>query len=173
MKSFYFQFGMAAIGGIALLFWGPWSQNLPALNLPTLSSLIETVAEGDPGPAVLVMVIPDVASINAIRESIIPERIIASSEQGFALIDGRVFATSIGAATDPINLAGWADRPIELVESPGGHKPTVYQQQTAEAARLLEEAPEADAYRALKGKGSLSRGESLRLLEEMERRGEI
>ena len=70
-------------------------------------------------------------------------------------------------------MAGWADRPIELLESPGGHKPTVYQQQTAEAARLLEEALEDDAYRSLKGKGSLSRGESIRLIEEMERRGEL
>jgi hypothetical protein len=163
-----FQLGMVLIGGLALLIWGPWSSKMP--DLWSLMNKVTKVTE-TLRPPVVVWLLEDEASLDTIRDSIDPERIIASSDNAFAIIEGRIFATSIEAANGPLNHAGWSDRRIEFVDQPGMRKPTFaeIEAQIAEAA----EASSEDDYDALKSKSSLSQAESLRLLKQMERHGDL
>ncbi len=166
MQSWFFQAGLLIAAGFALLVWGPWER--PSLELQ-ISNPIAMIASASAPPPVRVLLLPEPSHLEAIRAAVLPEQIVASTPEAIALLRGRVIATSIEAAAGPINAAGWAERPIELIEAPGQHKPTYAQYQASEEQRLAEEATSADPL----AQSSFSPLETMRILEAMERRGDI
>ncbi|MFQ5513780.1 MAG: hypothetical protein ACE5FG_05025 [Myxococcota bacterium] len=164
-----FQLGMLAIGGLALLFWGPWSPELPSLELPELRASFPGESRV---PPVTVVLLPDRSSVRVLREAVAPERVVVSSEEAVVLAEGHVFATSIEAATEPINRAGWAERPIRFARGSGQARPSAVRHEEATAG-ASQRATDADAFLSLKDERSLSHSDTLRLLEAMERRGDL
>ena len=171
MRMLPFQVGMALMGGVALLIWGPWSDRLP--NVSELMSYVTDMTEMATEAPVVVMVMRDQASVNTVRAVIEPKRILAASEDAFATAEGRIFATSIEAASEPLNLAGWANRRIEFVDVAGKRKPTFAEIQARAQAEEAAEVASETAMDALKNKDSLTRSEALELLQEMEKNGDI
>jgi len=116
------------------------------------------VTEKDP---VLVFVIPSVENARRVRAAIAPERIALQSQQGLALMGGRVVALSLDDAGDIIEEAGWVDHPIQIVrlEDPGPEEGEEFEPGSDEArlARL----------RSLVHKPTLSRGEQMFVLMAM------
>ncbi|MEE8166345.1 MAG: hypothetical protein V3T64_12300 [Myxococcota bacterium] len=70
------------------------------------------LVEKDP---VLVFVLPGVENARRLRASIAPDRIVWQGVQGLALAGGRVLALNLDDAGDVIEIAGWVDRPIQIV----------------------------------------------------------
>ena len=159
-----FQLGMAVFGGLALLVWGPWSFELPEIELPELSSWVESVGE----PSVTIMLMESRESLDAMRKGVDAERIVARSPEAFALIEGRIFATSIDAANGPLNAAGWAGRSLEFIDPAGLRKPRL-----AGIGDMGSDPSQGDGLADLMAQPTLSHSDSMRLLKEMERRGDL
>ncbi len=82
--------------------------------LPRLSDFIE------PPEPVLVIVVGSTRLVGSVRKAISPDRIVADTDDAFALVDRRIIAASAEAASGPINELGWIHREIELVSVPMG-----------------------------------------------------
>ncbi|MCH6563893.1 MAG: hypothetical protein O7B23_05800 [Deltaproteobacteria bacterium] len=52
------------------------------------------------------LLVGDPRSVAKIRDAVDPDHIVASTPQAFALVEGRISATSIEAASRPLNRAG-------------------------------------------------------------------
>ncbi len=162
--SFLFQISLLGAGLIVLLAWGTnWQWELPA-PLRRVEAPIELSTE----PPVLVMLVGDAESVATIRDAVDPDRIVAATPEAFALVEGRIIATSIDAANRPLNRAGWASREIEIVMPPAKLTPGFAQKKSASGPN-----PSGDSFVALKDKDVLTQGESLGLLKEMNQRGEF
>ncbi len=100
-------FATSFMVGAAALF-GLWAADQPDWAQDALAWI-----EPSPEP-VLVLLVKRRDHVAAVRASVDPERVVAATDDAFALREGRVIATSPEAASEPVNLAGWVDRPIEL-----------------------------------------------------------
>ena len=63
---------------------------------------------------VLVFLLPGESDVDTVREAIDSSRIVAHTQQGFAVREGRIVATGHSAAGTLLTLASWTDRPLEL-----------------------------------------------------------
>ena len=159
-SSFLFQVSTLA-GGLLLLML--WLADWEAIRLE---------AEGwfDPGVGlaveepVTVMLVGDAESVAEIRDAVDPDRIVASTPQAFALIEGRIIASSIEAASQSLNRAGWASRSIEIVPPPKKRAPGY-------AAAQDEATQNGDPSVALEDKDVLTQGQAMRLMNETDQRG--
>ena len=117
------------------------------------------LVEKDP---VLVFVIPGVENARRLRAAIAPERIVWQGADGLALAGGRVLALDLDAAGDVIEIAGWVDRPIQIVrlEDPQREEDTELEGGASREERLAR-------LRSLVNKPTLSRGEQMFALAAM------
>jgi hypothetical protein len=164
-----FQASMLGAGLIVLLLWGANWEWRPLELMPWLSRAFEKEPLQDhTNSPVTVMLVGDQESVAAIREAVHPDRIVASTPDGFALVEGRIIATSIEAASRPLNKAGWADRQIEIVLPPAPLKPDFPTMQRASAG-----TGSSDTVSALKDKQVLTPAETRKILETMDQSGDL
>ncbi len=159
-SSFLFQ--VSTLGG-GLLLLMLWLADWEAIRLEAESWFDAGVGLAVEEP-VTVMLVGDPESVAEIRDAVDPDRIVASTPQAFALIEGRIIATSIEAASRPLNQAGWASRSIEIALPPKKRTPRY-------AAAQDEATQNGDPLVALKDKDVLTQGQTMRLLNEMDQRG--
>jgi hypothetical protein len=127
-----------------------WHRELVASlpNVPT-PALFAT----PPTEPVLILLVGSDESVDLVRKAVDPERIVASTPHAFAVADGHVVAADVEAASDPLNAAGWGDRPIEILGPDAGARPVASETQPTIAE--------------LAKKPTLSAGEAMRLLDQM------
>ena len=105
--------------------------------------------------AVLVIAVKTQANLDAVRSAVSKDRIIASSQTGFAIDPQRIVVTSLEFAGELLTMAGWQDRPLQIVA----------------VERRLREDDGADKKltdtASLMNKPTLTRGEVYRLLKSM------
>ena len=159
-SSFLFQVSTLAGGLLLLMLWLADWEAIRAEAASWLNASVELATE----EPVMVMLVGDTDSVAEIRDAVDPDRIVASTPDAFALVEGRIIATSVEAASRPLNKAGWASRSIEIVEPPTRRRPGY-------AAAQAAGAPSEDPFVALKNKDVLTEGQTLKLLNEMDRRG--
>lgn len=116
------------------------------------------LAEEEP---VLVFVIPGVENARRVRAAIKPERIVWQGKEGLALAGGRVLALNLDSAGDVIELAGWVDRPIQIVRL---DDPQPEQDAASDGASREERLVRL---RSLVSKPTLSRGEQMFIMSAM------
>ena len=164
-----FQASLLGAGLIVLLLWGANWEWRPVELMPWLSRAFakEPLQEHTDLP-VTVMLVGNRESVAAIREAVHPDRIVASTPDGFALIEGRIIATSVEAASRPLNKAGWADRQIEIVLPPAPLMPDFPATQRSSAG-----TGSTDPVSALKDKKVLTPAETRKLLGAMDQRGDL
>ncbi len=63
---------------------------------------------------VLVFLLPGESEVDTVREAIDSSRIVARTQQGFAVTEGRIVATGHSAVETLLTLANWTDRSLEL-----------------------------------------------------------
>ena len=159
-SSFLFQVSTLA-GGLLLLML--WLADWEAIRLKAKSWFNAGVGLPVEEP-VMVMLVGDAKSVAEIRDAVDPDRIVASTSQAFALVEGRIIATSIEAASRPLNQASWASRSIEIMLPPKKRAPGY-------AAAQAETTQNGDPWVALKDKGILTQGQTTKLLNAMDQRG--
>ena len=105
--------------------------------------------------AVLVIAVETQGNLDAVRRAVSKDRIVASSKTGFAIHPQRLVVTSLESAGELLTMAGWQDRPLEIVD----------------VGRRLREDDVADkqleSIASLMNKPTLTRGEAYRLLRSM------
>jgi hypothetical protein len=69
-----------------------------------------------PSEPVMVVVVKGHADLEAVREVIDEERIVANSLDGFVVREGRVVVFSVEAVGPLLRLAGWSDAELEIVK---------------------------------------------------------
>jgi len=135
-----------------------WHRDVLA-ELPPLESLVPAP---QPEP-VLILLLGSEESVESVRSAIASERIVASSPGAFAIDSGRIVAVDVETASDPLNAAGWADRPLEiltadrLARAPG-----------AGTGAGAEAPPSLPPIAELAKKPTLTAGEAMRLLEHIQ-----
>ena len=96
-----------------------------------------------------------VENVEVVRRVVEPERIVASSAEGFAIDGGRVVSASLEQAGAPLSAAGWTDRPVEIL--------------TPQRRKEVTQAPGQECPQATGAHGwALSQAEALRLLDSVE-----
>jgi hypothetical protein len=104
-RSLCLCLGLLLAGGVCLTLWKGDIRKEPA-GAPEPST---------GAPPVLVLLVGGESSVAALRAAIDPERIVARSEGGFALREGRIVAEDHRAAERILTDAGWLDRRLEIV----------------------------------------------------------
>jgi hypothetical protein len=128
-------------------------------SLPEIESLAP-VAQVEP---VLILLLGSEESVERVRSAIASERIVASSRGAFAIDGGRIVAVDVESASDPLNAAGWADRPLEILTPDHlGQAPV------AGAGESTASAPSLPPLAELAKKPTLTMGEATRLLEHIQ-----
>ncbi len=159
-SSFLFQVS-TLVGGLLLLLL--WLADWDAIRLEA-ASWFDAGVELNAEEPVMVMLVGDPERVAAIRDAVDPDRIVASTPDAFALVEGRIIATSVEAASRPLNQAGWASRSIEIVVPP--------RKLTPGYAAVQDGGPgSGDPSVAFKDKDVLSQDQSLKLLNAMDQRG--
>jgi len=131
-------------------------------SLPELESL---VSFHQPEP-VLILLVGSQDSVERVRSAIAPERIVASSPDAFAIDVGCIVTVDVEAASDPLNAAGWADRPLEILTPDRLAQATPASDAGADPD--AEAAPELPPLSELAKKPTLTLGEAMRLLEHIQ-----
>ncbi len=159
-SSFLFQVSTLVAGLLLLLLWlADWE----AVRLEA-ASWFDAGVEPSAEEPVMVMLVGDAERVAAIRDAVDPDRIVASTPDAFALVEGRIIATSVEAASRPLNQAGWASRSIEIVVPP--------RKLTPGYAAVQRGGPGSeDPSVALKDRDVLSQDQALKLLNAMDQRG--
>jgi len=145
----------AALAALVVLLLGAgyhlgWHQSLAA-SLPPLESL----GTGEESEPVLILLLGSTESVEHLRAVVAPERVIADGRSAFALAGGRIVAADVESASDPLNAAGWTERPVQILT----------------AARLAQgqaQAEPGNALAELARKPTLTPGEALRLLRQLD-----
>ncbi len=107
-RSLCLSLGVLAAAAAALLLWHgeAWE--------PSRRALTHRGDRGDEHPPVVVILVEGKRDVAAIRATVDPARILARSEGGFALEEGRVVAAGHDAVGTILTSAGWLDRPLEF-----------------------------------------------------------
>ena len=159
-SSFLFQVS-TLVGGLLLLLL--WLADWDTIRLQA-ASWFDAPVELNADEPITVMLVGDAERVAAIRDAVDPDRIVASTPDAFALVEGRIIATSVEAASWPLNQAGWASRSVEIVVPPRKLTPGY-------AATQNRGPGSEDPSGALKDKDFLSQGQTLNLLNKMDQRG--
>lgn len=75
------------------------------------------------GEPVLILVVGSPAKVAGVEREVSADRVLASSEDGFALREGLLVVSSIDRAGPLLMRAGWRDKPIEIVDAQRARKP--------------------------------------------------
>ena len=105
--------------------------------------------------AVVVIAVETEQNLDRVRRSVSSERILVNSDTGFAVEPQRIVVTSLEFAGEILAMAGWQDRPLEIV----------YVRRRARTDE--EEDEQASRIAALVNKPTLTRGEAYVLLNSM------
>ncbi len=137
----------------------------------TVPKILESIGATLEQPAVLVLIVRDRNELDQIQRAIAPDRIIASSRDAFAVVEGRIVTTRIEAAGVVLSQAGWVDRELEFLDTPdlrrlrmAGAESGTSQPDAGDApptAAPEEPADLSDLY----AKDTLTVGEALRVLK--------
>lgn len=122
------------------------------------------VVEEEP---VLVFVIPDVQNARTVRAAIAPDRIALQTEQGLALIGGRIVALNLDDAGDVIEAAGWVERPIQIVRLEDPSTDDAVGEEGGDGLAPADRAARQARLRSLVSKKTLTRGEQMFVLSAM------
>jgi hypothetical protein len=68
---------------------------------------------------VLVIVVGTEANVEAVHRSVSPGRIVAHSDSGLAVTPQRLIVESLESAGEILMMAGWSNRPLEIVDIKG------------------------------------------------------
>jgi hypothetical protein len=101
--------------------------------------------------AVLIVAVETPENLAVVRRAVSADRLVASSEHGFAIEPRRLVVTRLERAGDLLGKAGWSDRPLEIVHV--GPR----ERESAQAGRLSDVAELVD-------EPTLTMGEAYRLL---------
>ncbi len=126
------------------LIWGAEKPGMP-----------DWVGSPDASDAVLVIVVETQGNLDIVRRAVSTDRVVASSSTGLAIEPQRVVVTSLESAGEILTMAGWQDRPLEIVDL---------------GRRIREDAPAAknlEGIASLVNKPTLTRGEAYLLLSSM------
>ncbi len=122
---------------------------------------------GEKSETVLVFLVGSRWGVETVKKSVDPARIVAETPDAIALVEGRMVAVDAAAVSEPLMLAGWADRQLELLQVPrddglrrSGKKGTGEQSE--------EDAARMDRITELMNKPSLTQGEALFVLNAMD-----
>jgi len=111
-------------------------------------------------PPVLVVVLGSRDAVDDVRRALRPEHIVADSGGAVAVAGGRILAADLAAASEPLNRAGWADRPVEILRV----RPRDPRPGSAVGSETAPAPGSAEHLAALVQKPTLSRGEQLAVL---------
>jgi hypothetical protein len=126
--AFLAGFLTASLLAVVVTLWrdGSWH---PERALPGLPGL-----ESEP---VLVIVLGDLQKLAQVRAAIDDERIVAESEDAFALRERRVVSESFAGVGPMLTAAGWSDDSLEIVAI-RLHEPETGSDRTSELAELMK-----------------------------------
>ena len=99
---------IASIASVVLLSTGLYV----ALERPAW--LPDAVASPAEQSRVLVFLVGGPAGVDHVRKAVSPDRIVYATADAIALREGRIVASNAAAVSEPMNEAGWRDRPIEM-----------------------------------------------------------
>jgi len=104
--AFAAGFLTAALAAVVFVAWkdGSWDRGRVLPGLPGL--------ESEP---VLVVVVGDLRGVAQVRAAIDDERIVAESDDAFALKERRVISESFAGVGPMLTAAGWGDDSLEIV----------------------------------------------------------
>jgi len=104
--AFASGFLTAALLALVLFVWqdGSWSHERVWPGLPGLVS-----------KPVLVIVVGDGGQLAQVRAAIDDERVVAESDDAFALMERRIISESFAGVGPMLTAAGWGDDPLEIV----------------------------------------------------------
>lgn len=154
-----FMAAMAAMAAVAVMSMGTFL----ALEKP---SWLPVFGE-EKSDTVLVFLVGSRRGVETVKKSVDPARIVAETPNAIALVEGRMVAVDAAAVSEPLMAAGWADRPLELLQVPRddglnrGEKKGTGEQSGEDAARI-------DRIMELMNKPSLTQGEALFVLNAMD-----
>ncbi len=121
--------------GLVLGLAGGW---LLALGLPALGDLMQSgreklerpdvQASRSSEPSVMVIVVGTRGRVASVRKAVSSDRILATSENGFAIQGRRLIAVSLENVGGLLMKAGWEDAPLEILTASrtgrrGGDRP--------------------------------------------------
>ncbi len=111
--------GTAFTAGLVLGLAGGW---LLALGAPALGNLMQRGREAlerpqtqASQPSVMVVVVGTRGRVASVRTAVSDDRILAASEDGFALQGRRLVAVSLEDVGNLLMRAGWDDAPLEIL----------------------------------------------------------
>ncbi len=111
--------GTAFTAGLVLGLAGGW---LLALGAPALGNLMQRGREAlerpqtqASQPSVMVVVVGTRGRVASVRAAVSNDRILAASEDGFALQGRRLVAVSLEDVGNLLMRAGWDDAPLEIL----------------------------------------------------------
>ncbi len=81
-----------------------------------MPSTPEWVGSQDGTDAALIIVVETQANLDMVRRAVSTDRVVASSSTGFAIEPQRVVVLSLESAGEILMMAGWQDRPLEIVD---------------------------------------------------------
>ncbi|MEE9281979.1 MAG: hypothetical protein V3V67_17550 [Myxococcota bacterium] len=114
-KDHAFAIGAVVAGGLMLLFYF----SPPTWTVPSPRDWIRENLAAAPQQPVLVFIVGTPENVAVMRDAVGSDRIVVNTRDSFALDEGRVIAASMDAVGSSITAAGWIDRPVEIVPSPG------------------------------------------------------
>jgi len=115
-------------------------------------------------PGVILVVVRFKADLDTLRAAIPPNRVLLDRRDSLALTGGRIFATSIEAASEPLSRLGWAHRGLEILD-PTTPRNTHNRRPSSHAADPA--AASSDPFLALSKKNTLTRQDAEALLNHM------
>jgi hypothetical protein len=126
--AFVSGFLTAALVAAALILWkdGSWNRERIWPGLPELKS-----------KPVLVVVVGDLQQLAQVRAAIDDERIVAESDDAFALKERRVISESFAGVGPILTAAGWGDDSLEIVAI-RLQEPQTGSDRTSELAELMK-----------------------------------
>lgn len=147
--------------GLVLGLAGGW---LLALGLPALGDLMQSgreklerpdvQASRSSEPSVMVIVVGTRGRVASVRKAVSSDRILATSENGFAIQGRRLIAVSLENVGGLLMKAGWEDAPLEILTASrrsrtgggrtGGGRPGKGPQDTDRSSAQAEAAILAD-----------------------------
>lgn len=147
--------------GLVLGLAGGW---LLALGLPALGDLMQSgreklerpdvQASRSSEPSVMVIVVGTRGRVASVRKAVSSDRILATSENGFAIQGRRLIAVSLENVGGLLMKAGWEDAPLEILTASrrnrtggswtGGGRPGEGPQDTDRSSAQAEAAILAD-----------------------------
>ena len=142
--------------GLVLGLAGGW---LLALGLPSLGDLMQSgreklerpdvQASRSSEPSIMVIVVGTRERVASVRKAVSSDRILAASENGFAIQGRRLIAVSLENVGGLLMKAGWEDAPLEILTASrrswiGGGRPGEGPQDTDRSSAQAEAAILAD-----------------------------